>query len=67
MGSAEVVEVLPFLKLFVEEAGVVDDDAFEEPVELLLVDPMGSLDLPVQTRCGRADVEVTDPAVEEVP
>jgi hypothetical protein len=67
MRSVEVVEVLPSLELLVEEAGVVDDDAFEEPVKLLLVDPVRSLDLPVQTRCGRSDVEVADPAVEEVP
>ena len=48
MGTTEVVEVLPFLELFVEEAGVVDNDALEEPVELLLVDPVGSLDFPVR-------------------
>ena len=67
MGAAEVVEVLPLLELLVEEAGVVDDDALEESVELLLVDPVGSLDFPVQTRRGRADVEVADAAVEKVP
>jgi hypothetical protein len=47
---AEVVEVLPFLELLVEEAGVVDDDPFEEPVELLFVDSMRSLDVAVQAR-----------------
>ena len=46
----EVVEVLPFLKLGGEQAGVVDDDAVEESVELLSVDAVGSLDLAVQAR-----------------
>ena len=67
MGAVEVVEVLPLLELLVEEAGVVDDDALEEPVELFVVDPVGSLDLAVQTRCGRVDVDVADAAVEDVP
>ena len=66
-GSTEVVEVLPFLEVLVEGTGVVDDDALEEPVELFLVDAVRSFHLSVQTRCGRADVEVADPAVEQVP
>jgi hypothetical protein len=34
VGAVEVVEVLPFLELVVEELGVVDDDAVERAVEL---------------------------------
>jgi hypothetical protein len=66
VGSVEVIEVLPLLQAVVEESGVVDDDPFEHPVELLLVDPMGPLHLAVQPRSGRLDVDVTDPAVEDV-
>src|SRR3989304_7522417 len=38
VGSVVVVEVLPFLKLWVEQFGVVDDDSVEHPVELFSVD-----------------------------
>ena len=67
MGSVEVVEVLPFLELLVEEAGVVDDDAVEESVELFGVDAVGSLDLAVEAGRGGLDVDVVDAAVEDVP
>ncbi len=67
MGTVEVVEVLPFLKLVVEELGVVDDDAVEHAVELFGVDAVGAFDLPVEPWCGRLDVDVADAAVEEVP
>ena len=43
-----VVVVLPLLELVVEDLGVVDDGAVEEPVELLGVDAVGSFDLAVQ-------------------
>jgi len=46
MRSVEVVEVLPLLQAHVEQAGVVNHDPVEHPVELLLVDPVGPLDLP---------------------
>jgi hypothetical protein len=36
--SVEVVEILPFLELVVEELGVVDDDPVEHSVELLGID-----------------------------
>ena len=67
MGPIVVVEVLPFLELVVEQLGVVDDDALELPVELLAVDPVGSLDLAVQPRGGGLDVDVPDAAVGQVP
>jgi hypothetical protein len=67
MGAMVVVEVLPFLELVVEQLGVVDDDALELPVELLAVDPVGSLDLAVQLRRGGLDVDVPDAAVGQVP
>jgi len=34
----EVVEVLPLLELLGEQLAVVDDDAVEESIELLVVD-----------------------------
>ena len=67
MGAMVVVEVLPFLELVVEQLGVIDDDALELPVELLAVDPVGSLDLAVQPRGGGLDVEVPDAAAGQVP
>jgi hypothetical protein len=41
-----VVVVLPLTQLVVEDLGVVDDDALQEPVELLAVDAVGAFDLP---------------------
>ena len=66
MGPVEVVEVLPLLQLVVEQLGVVDYDTVEHPVELFLVDPMGSLHLAVESGCGWFDVDVSDPTVEDV-
>jgi hypothetical protein len=60
VGAFEVVEVLPFLELVVEELGVVDHDAFEHSVELLGIDAMRALDLAVEAWCGRSDVDVAD-------
>jgi hypothetical protein len=61
-----VVVVLPLLQLLGEEAGVVDDLAFEEPVELFGVDPVGSLYLAVQPRGAGFDTDVVDGQVEQV-
>jgi hypothetical protein len=46
-----VVVVLSLLEFVGEQAGVVDDLAFQEPVELFGVDPVASLDLAVQPGC----------------
>ncbi len=51
VGATVVVVVLPLAQFVVEDLGVVDDDAVEEPVELLGVDAVGSFDLAVQARC----------------
>ena len=67
MGPMVVVEVLPFLEALVEQLGVVDDDAFELPVELFAVDAVGSFDLAVQAGRGGLDVDVADAAVGQVP
>lgn len=42
-----VVVVLPLLELGVERSGVVDDDAFEESVELDCLDAVAAFDLAV--------------------
>ena len=66
MGPVEVVEVFPLLQLVVEQVGVVNDDAVEHPVELFLVDAVGSLHFAVESwGCG-FDVDVSDPPVEYV-
>jgi hypothetical protein len=44
MRSVEVVEALPLPQAVSEEAGIVDDDALQELVELVGVDPVRSLD-----------------------
>jgi hypothetical protein len=62
-----VVVVLPLLEFLGEQAGVVDDLAFQEPVELLSVDPVTSLDLAVQPRGAGPDVDVVDALVQQVP
>jgi hypothetical protein len=68
VGSVEVVEVLPFLELGVEDVGVVDDDAVvEHSVELFGVDAVRSFDLAVEPWGGRLDVGVSNAAVEDVP
>jgi hypothetical protein len=55
------------LELVVEDAGVVDDGAVEEPIELFGVDAVGSLDLAVEAWGGRADIGVADALVDDVP
>lgn len=50
-----------------KDLGVVDNDATQEPVELLGIDPMAALDLAVEPWGGRPDVDVPDPAVEQMP
>lgn len=45
-----VVVVLPLAQFVVEDLGVVDDDAVEEPVELLGVDAVGAFYFAVQPR-----------------
>ena len=66
MRAMVVVVILPLLELVAEEPGVVDDLAFEESVELLGVDPVGSLHLSVEPRCAGFDLDVVDAQVEEV-
>jgi hypothetical protein len=62
-----VVEGFPFGELVVEQPGVVDDDAFEHPVELLAVDPVTAFDLAVEPGGGGLDVDVADAAIQQVP
>ena len=66
MRTVVVVVVLPLLQLLGEQVRVVDDLAFEEPVELFGVDPVGSLYLAVQPRGAGFDPDVVDAEVEQV-
>ena len=66
MGSVEIIEVLPLLKLLVEQPCVVDDHPVERSVELLIVDPVGSLDLAIEPWSGRLYVDVSDAPVQQV-
>lgn len=54
MGPVVVVVIFPLLEAFGEEIGVVDDLAFEQPVELLRIDPVGTLHRAVQPRSAGA-------------
>lgn len=67
MGSMVVVEVLPLPELVVEHLSVVDHDPVEHPIELLVIDAMGTLNLAVEPRVPRPDVDVPDPFVQDVP
>ena len=67
MGSIVVVVVLPFLELVVEQVDVVDDLAFEEPVELFRIDPVGAFDLAIEPGRGRFDVDLINAFIEQVP
>ncbi len=67
MRSVEIIEVLPLLQPLVEETGVVDHHSLEHALELLVVDPMGSLHLAVQPPSARFDVDVGDAPIQEVP
>jgi hypothetical protein len=64
VGSVVVVVVLPLLQLVGEQAGVVDDLAFKEPVELFGVDAVGSLYFAVEPRGAGFDLDVVDAFVE---
>ncbi len=48
MGAVVVIELLPLLQALIELLDVGDDHPLELPVELFVVDPMGSLALPVE-------------------
>ncbi len=67
VGPVVVVVIFPLLEAFGEEIGVVDDLAFEQPVELLGIDPVGTLHLAVQARSARADPDVPDALIDQVP
>jgi hypothetical protein len=67
VGSVVVVVVLPFGEAFVEDVGVVDDDAVEEGVELFGVDAVGAFYFAVESWGGGFDVDAADTAVENVP
>ena len=59
MGSVVVIVILPLPELFVEQVNVIGDAVLvEELVELLVVDPMRPLDLAVEMRCARSDVDM---------
>jgi hypothetical protein len=67
VGAVVVVEVLPLAELVVEDLGVVDDHAVQQAVELLGIDAVGPLDLAVQPRRPRLDVDMAGAFVQDVP
>ena len=68
MRAMIIVVVLPLPQLFVEQVDVVADAVLvEQLVELLGIDAMGALDLPVEVRRSRANVDVPDILRFEMP
>ena len=67
MGSGEIVEALPFVELGVEEFGVIDNLAGQQPIELFVVDAVRALDFGVEPRRRWPDVDVLDTFVQEMP
>jgi len=67
MGPGEIAEAFPLVELGVEELGVVDDLAGEQPVELFVVNAMRAFDLSVEPRRRGPDVDVLEAFVQEVP
>jgi len=63
-----IVVVLPFLQFLVEQVDVVRDAVLvQELVELLGVDPVRPLDLPVQMRRAGSDVDVANIQALQMP
>ena len=61
MWPVVIVVVLPLSQLLVEQMNVVGDAILvQELVELLVVDPVGPFDLPIQMWCSRANIDVAD-------
>lgn len=66
MGPMVVVVILPLPELVIEDLASSMTVPIQEPIELLGVDPMTSLDLSIESGRPRLDVAVTDPLVEDV-
>jgi hypothetical protein len=66
VATIEIIEVFSIAELLIEESCVVDDDALELSIELLIVDAVTSFDFPIQSRSSRFDVDVADTLVEQV-
>ena len=68
MRPVVIVVVLPLAQLLVEQVNVVGDAVLvQELVELLVIDTVGALDLAVQVRGPRSDVDVADVQACDVP
>ena len=59
MGPVVIIVILPLPELLVEQVDVIGDAILvEELVELLVVDPVRPLDLAVEMRRARSDVDM---------
>ena len=67
MRALVVVEAFPFLKPLVEFLGTGDDHLFQLPIELFVVDPMGSFRLPVEVGSAGPNVAVLNALIQRVP
>ena len=68
MRSVVIVIVLPLAQFLVEQMNVVADAVLiEELVELLVIDAVRALDLAIEVWRARADVDVPDVEVLDVP
>jgi hypothetical protein len=59
MGQVVVIVILPLSELFIKQVNFIGDAVLvEELVELLVVDPVRPLDLAVEMRRARSDVDM---------
>ena len=64
VGSGEVVELFPFSQLLVQVHIIL---VVQQLIELFLVRTMGSLDLAVELRRSRFDIDMSDTQVFDMP
>jgi hypothetical protein len=67
MGPLVIVKVLPLLELLIKELCVVNDNPFEHPIELFLVDPMAPFDLSIKPRSPGFDINMVDAFIQHMP
>jgi len=58
-----IIEVLPFLELFIKYICVIDDHAFEHSIKLIVIDPMTSFDFTIEPRPTRFNIDMLDSLV----
>jgi len=58
-----VIEVLPFPELIIKQFCFIDNNTIEHSIELVVIDPVASFDLAIETRSPRLNIDMSDPLV----